>query len=163
VTTVENGKTRILVVDDDEQLTDVLVEYLERLGYQAEAAYNGAEGLKNFQAGAFQMAIVDLKLPDMDGMDLMGAIKSIDKQIVVLVITGYGTIDAAVNAIKAGAYDFIAKPFDFKALELIINRALERHTLFRRLGVFRGLTLALIVSVPVWLILGIVMAYVILK
>ena len=109
------------------------------------------------------MVIADLKMPDMDGIELMEAVKAIDKKVVVLVITGYGTIDTAVATIKAGAYDFISKPFDLEALEVIINRALERHSLFRRLGMFRGLTLALIVSVPIWLILGIALAYLIIK
>jgi DNA-binding response OmpR family regulator len=78
----------------------------------------------------------------------------------VIVITGYGTIESAVRAIKNGAYDFIPKPFKLDELEVIIKRALERHTLFRQLGIFRGLTLALIISVPFWLILGIVLALV---
>jgi hypothetical protein len=66
-------------------------------------------------------------------------------------------------AIKAGALGYISKPFDFKALEVVINRALERHALFRRLGMFLGLTLTLLVSVPIWLVLGIVLAYLIMK
>lgn len=78
-------------------------------------------------------------------------------------VTGYGSIDTAVTAIKEGAYDFISKPFDLKALEIIVSRAMERHTLFRRLGMFRGLTLAMIISVPVWLALGIVLAWLIIK
>ena len=156
-------KARILVVDDDRELADMLAEYLEKLGYEAKAAYGGREGLDCFKDGDFQMVIVDLKMPDMDGMELMEAVKSIDRKVMVLVITGYGTIDSAVGAIKAGAYDFISKPFDLESLEVIINRALERHKLFRRLGMFRGLTLALIVSVPIWLILGIVLAYLIME
>ncbi|MBW1698682.1 MAG: response regulator [Deltaproteobacteria bacterium] len=149
---------RILVVDDDRGLADMLVEYLSKFGYRAAAAYGGHEGLKRFKDDGFQIVIADLKMPDMDGMELMEKVKAIDRHVMVLVITGYGTIDAAVKAIKAGAYDFISKPLEFKALEVIIERALEHHTLFRRLGMFRGLTLALIVSVPLWLILGIVLA-----
>ena len=74
------------------------------------------------------------------------------------VITGYGTVESAVDAIKKGAYDFVPKPFKMDELEVIIGRALEKHTLLRQLGVFRGLTLALLVSIPIWLVMGIVMA-----
>lgn len=152
-------KVRIIVVDDDRSLADMLVEHLSRLGYRAVATYGGEEGLSCFKEGDFQMVITDLKMPGMDGMELMKEVKAIDKDAVVLVVTGYGTIEKAVEAIKLGAYDFISKPFDLNSLDVIIPRALERHTLSRRLGIFRGLTLALIISVPVWLILGIVLAY----
>jgi len=154
---------RILVVDDDRNIANILVEYITKMGYGAEAAYFGNEGIERFKSGNFHMVITDMKMPDMDGMEVLDAVKSIDKNVAVVLITGYPTIDRAVEAIKAGAYDFISKPFDFKALEVVINRALERHTLFRRLGMFRGLTLALIISVPVWLVLGIALAYLILK
>ena len=152
-------KSRILVVDDDRDLANLLAEYLCRHGYDAVAEYGGKEGLERFKQGDFQLVITDLMMPEMNGMELMDAVKAVDKKVVVVVITGYGTIDAAVEAIQKGAYDFISKPFEYPALQLIINRALERHSLFRRLGMFRGLTLALILSVPFWLILGIVLAY----
>ncbi len=151
---------RILVVDDDHDLADSLAEYLIKLGYQASPAYGGKEGLDKFQQGDFQLVITDLMMPEMNGMELLEAVKALDSQVMVMVITGYGTIESAVEAIKGGAYDFVPKPFKMDELEVVIGRALERHTLFRRLGVFRGLTLALIISVPLWLILGIILALV---
>ena len=153
-------EANILVVDDDKGLADNMVEYLTKFGYQASPAYGGREGLVKFEQGDFQLVITDLKMPEMDGMELMDAVKKLDSRVMVMVITGYGTIEAAVAAIKKGAYDYIPKPFKMDELEVIVNRALERHTLFRQLGVFRGLTLALIISVPFWLILGIVLALV---
>ena len=96
----------------------------------------------------------------MDGIELLDAVKKLDSRVMVMVITGYSTIESAVMAIKKGAYDFIPKPFQIDELEVIVNRALERHTLLRQLGIFRGLTLALIISVPFWLILGIMLALV---
>ena len=155
---IDKQDVRILVVDDDKELADVLVESLSDLGYSAAAAYGGREGLNRFENGAFQLVITDLKMPDMDGMALLEAVKARDSRAVVMVITGYGTIESAVKAIKNGAYDFIPKPVKMDELELIIDRALEHRKLFKQLGVFRGLTLALIISVPVWLILGIVLA-----
>ncbi len=151
---------KILVVDDDKQLADDMVEYLTKFGYQAAAAYGGREGLTKFEQGDFQLVITDLKMPEMDGMELLDAVKELDSRVIVMVITGYGTIESAVDAIKRGAFDFIPKPFKMEELEVIVNRALERHTLFRQLGVFRGLTLALIISIPFWLILGIILALV---
>ena len=151
-------EARILVVDDEKQAADMLVDYLSNLGYQTVAAYDGREALSKFEQGDFQLIITDLKMPEMDGMELLEAAKSLDKRVVVVVITGYGTIESAVEAIKKGAYDFIPKPFKMEELEIIVNRALERHALSRDLGVFRGLTLALIISVPLWLTLGIVLA-----
>jgi len=154
---------RILVVDDDQGIADTMVEFLTKLGYKATAAYGGREGLNRLEQGDFQLVILDLKMPDMDGLEVLQAIKASGSRAVVLMITGYGTVETAVAAIKAGAYDFIEKPVDFKTLEVIVSRALERHTLFRELGVFRGLTVALIISVPVWLILGIILAKLLLK
>jgi DNA-binding NtrC family response regulator len=154
---------RVLVVDDDQQLADMLVEFLVKLGYQASVAHGGREGLVQFEQGDFQLVILDLKLPDMDGLEVLEAIKAVDSRAVVLIITGYGTIESSVTAIKKGAYDFIPKPINLEFLELTINRALEKHTLFKQLGIFRGLALALIISVPVWLILGIILARILLK
>jgi DNA-binding NtrC family response regulator len=153
-------EAKILVVDDDKRLADNLVEYLSKLGYQSAAAYGGREALTKFEQGDFQLVITDLKMPEMDGMELLDAVKELDSRVVVMVITGYGSIESAVDAIKRGAFDFIPKPFQMEELEVIVNRALERHTIFRQLGVFRGLTLALIISIPFWLILGIILALV---
>ena len=150
----------ILIVEDDKVLADNLVEYLSKLGYQASPAYGGREGLTMFEQGDFQLVITDLKMPEMDGMELLDSVSRLDSRVGVMVITGYGTIESAVDAIKKGAYDFIPKPFKLEELEVIIRRALERHTLLRQLGLFRGLTLALIISVPFWLVLGIVLALV---
>ncbi len=155
---IDREDARILVVDDDKELADGLVESLSNLGYLAAAAYGGREALTRFEQGAFQLVITDLKMPDMDGMELLEAVKARDKQAVVIVITGYGTIESAVKAITNGAYDFITKPIKMEELEVIIDRALERHAMSKQLGVFKGLTLALIISVPLWLILGIVLA-----
>ena len=158
---VKNIKeANILVVDDDKALADDLAEYLTKSGYQAAAAYGGREALSRFEQGDFQLVIADLKMPEMDGMELLDAVKALDRSVVVIVITGYGSIESAVDAIKRGAFDFIPKPFKMEELGLIIDRALERHTLSRQLGLFRGLTLALIISVPFWLILGIILALV---
>lgn len=151
---------KILVVDDDKQVADSLVKNLCHFGYQATAAYDGREGLKRFDEGDFQLLITDLKMPKMDGMELLESVKALDRRVVVIVITGFGTIEAAVEAIKKGAYDFITKPFKMEELEVIVNRAQERHTLLSQLGLFRGISLALLISIPLWLVLGLLLALV---
>jgi len=148
---------KILVVDDQQQVADTVVEIMSRAGYSATAAYGGMEAVKRFQEGDYQLVITDLKMPEVNGMDLLKTIKGIDAKVPVIVVTGYGTVKKAVEAIKIGAYDFIEKPVDRDKLELIVERALERYDLSKQLSVFKGLTLALLISIPFWLILGIVL------
>ena len=157
---IAKKEARILVVDDEKQVADVLVDYLSNLGYQTVAAYSGYDALSKFKDGDFQLIITDLKMPDIDGMDLLEMVKGWDKRAMVIVITGYGTIESAVEAIKKGAYDFISKPFKMEELEIIIERALDRYALSKQLGLFRGLLFCLIASIPFWVIVGIVVAMV---
>lgn len=151
------NKTRILVVDDDKQLADMLVEYLVKMGYEAVAAYGGREGLARFEQENFKLVILDLKMPAMGGMEVLEAIKSIDSQAVVMVLTGFGTIESAVRAIKKGAHDFIPKPIELNTLETILSRALEKHALVSQIKRFKGLILVSVALVPLWLILGIML------
>jgi len=116
----------ILVVDDDAQVADLVVDYLNRMGYDAVAAYGGNDGLNRFRDGDFQMVITDMKMPDMNGVELLEAVKAIKSDIIVIIITAYSTIDAAVDVIKLGAFDFISKPFDLGALKEIVDRAIEQ-------------------------------------
>jgi|LGVE01.1.fsa_nt_gb DNA-binding NtrC family response regulator len=153
---IAKKEARILVVDDEKQVADVLVDYLSNLGYQTVAAYSGHDALSRFKDGDFQLVITDLKMPEMNGMDLLEMVKGWDKRAMVIVITGYGTIESAVEAIKKGAYDFISKPFKMEELEIIIERALDRYALSKQLGLFRGLLFCLIASIPFWVIVGIV-------
>ena len=157
---IAKKEARILVVDDEKQVADVLVDYLSNLGYQTVAAYSGYDALSKFKDGDFQLIITDLKMPEMDGMGLLEVVKGWDKRAMVIVITGYGTIESAVEAIKKGAYDFIPKPFKMEELGVIIERALDRYALSKQLGLFRGLLFCLIASIPFWVIVGIVVAMV---
>ena len=116
--------------------------------------------MDRFEQGDFQLVLTDLMMPEMGGLELLEKVKALDKSVIVIVITGYGTVESAVDAIKKGAYDFVPKPFKMDEVEVIIGRALEKHTLLRQLGVFRGLTLALLVSIPIWLAMGIILAFV---
>lgn len=151
-------EAKILVVDDDKHLADNLVEYLVKLGYNAVATYGGTEAVDRFSKENFHLVITDLMMPEMGGLEVLDAIKGLDSRAIVLVITGYGTVQSAVSAIKEGAFDFVPKPFKMGELEVIIARAVEHHALFKQLGVFKGLSIGLMISVPFWMILGIVLA-----
>jgi DNA-binding NtrC family response regulator len=155
---LDKKAAKILVVDDDRHLADNLVEYLQKLGYQAVAAYGGKEGIERFEKETFHLVITDLMMPEVGGLEVLEAVKTLDSRAIVLVITGYGTIQSAVSAIKEGAYDFVPKPFKMSELEVIIARAIQHHSLFKQLGVFKGLSIGLMISVPFWMILGIVVA-----
>ena len=148
---------QILVVDDDKGLTDDLVEFLNKLGYEAYPAYNGNEGLAKFEQGDFQVVITDLKMPEMDGMELLQEMRKLDKDVIVIILTGFGTIESAVQAIKGGAYDYIAKPLKFDEIELVVNRAFEKHTIFRQMHRFRRMFFFALFSVPFWILLGVLL------
>jgi DNA-binding NtrC family response regulator len=155
---VVNKEARILVVDDDREFADSLAEHMSGLGHSAKVAYEGHEGLNRFRTGAFHVVLTDLQMPGMDGIELLHEIKGLDNRCVVVLITGFGTVESAVTAIKEGAYDFITKPVKFDQLDVVVNRALEKRHLVKQLDFFRGLTLAVLISVPLWLILGIILA-----
>ncbi len=149
---------KILVVDDEILVADLLMEALTSFGYQVMVTYSAREGLGLFKKHDFQLVITDLKMPEMDGMQLMAAIKYLDSKVVVVIITGAGTIESAVEAMKKGAYDFITKPISLEGLKLVVAKALERKTMDRQLSIFRGLTFALLASIPFWMFFGILVS-----
>ena len=151
-------ESRILIVDDDKEFAEGLAEHMREFGYLANVAYGGREGLDKFRAGDFHVVLTDLQMPSMDGMELLHEIKKLDNRSVVVVITGFGTIESAVQAIKNGAYDYITKPVKLEELDIVVDRALEKRGLVKQLDFFRGLTLAVLISIPLWLILGIILA-----
>ena len=150
---------KILVVDDDKEFAQTLAEHASDIGYSVKVAHDGHEGLEMFRSDAFHVVLTDLKMPGMDGLELLHEIKRLEEKAVVVMITGYGSIEAAVKAIKMGAYDFITKPARLGEIEVVIDRALEKRHLVKQLDFFRGLTLAVLISIPVWLILGIILAW----
>lgn len=152
---------RILVVDDDREFAESMAEHMVELGCSVNVAYDGHEGLNKFSSGDFHLVFTDLQMPVMDGMELLREIKALDKRSVVVMITGFGTIKSAVQAIKEGAYDYVTKPLKFEELDIVIDRALEKRTLVKQLDFFRGLTLAALISIPIWLTLGIILASII--
>ncbi|MGD0263173.1 MAG: sigma-54 dependent transcriptional regulator [Verrucomicrobiota bacterium] len=125
----------ILVVDDDASLGATLKEFLEREGYQAEVAQSGAEALA-IQAASprISLAMVDLIMPLMDGLTLSGELRRRDPDLAVVIMTGYGTIETAIEAIKKGAEDYLTKPFDYEAVRKKIARLMEVMELRERVA-----------------------------
>lgn len=123
------SQANILVIDDEEAIRDSCQQALSRQDSRVETAEDGIKGLAMLEKQSFDLVIVDLKMPGLGGMEVLKKVKKEDPEIVVVVITGYATVETAVEAMKAGAYDYIPKPFTPDSLRLIVNRALERRRL----------------------------------
>jgi DNA-binding NtrC family response regulator len=121
----------ILVVDDDEAVRESLTAVLEGAGHQVVAAASGPDALRQVDAVPFSLLLTDLSMPGMTGIDLLRAVAERQPDLPAIVLTAYGTIASAVEAMKAGAYDFVAKPFDVDEIVLTVGRALE-HAGLRR-------------------------------
>jgi DNA-binding NtrC family response regulator len=121
----------ILIVEDKDSMADMLVQTLSVEGFDSAVARNGDEAMEMFSKGRFDLVLTDLKLPRMDGIEVLTRIKEDSPLIPVIVMTAFGTIETAVEAMKIGANDFITKPFDTDHLILLIRRALENHRLWR--------------------------------
>jgi two-component system response regulator PilR (NtrC family) len=149
---------RVLIVDDEENIREVLSSYLESMNYDVVVAEDGQDALSKYRKGEFDLIISDLLMPNIDGLELLKRIRNLDKDIIFLMITGYPSIETAVEAIKKGAYDYITKPFHMEDVKLRIERAFEKQSLKERLKTVQGFAWALLFSIPLWLILGIILA-----
>jgi len=117
---------RILVVDDEPNMLRLLKTILmDRTGYEVTTTNNPLEVSKLLQEDHYDLVVTDLKMPLVDGIDLIGIIRKIDATMPIIVITAYGTIETAEEAIQKGAYDFITKPFRKETILITIKRALE--------------------------------------
>jgi DNA-binding NtrC family response regulator len=116
----------ILVVDDDPYMRSSLTDCLVSCGYAVETAIDGVDALGKFRKGAYEMVITDIRMPKMGGLDLLRELKGQSPDTPVIVITAYGTVNTAVEAMKQGAKDFIMKPFSLDDLEMVVKNVLER-------------------------------------
>jgi DNA-binding NtrC family response regulator len=123
------GKANILVIDDEESMRDSCRQTLSRDGNSVEAAADGTEGLAMLAERSFDVVVLDLRMPGLSGVEVLKRIRQSDPAAVVIVITGYATVDSAVEAMKNGAYDFLPKPFTPDTLRAIVKRALEKREL----------------------------------
>ena len=126
---MENNDVRILVIDDDEATADSLKLNLHEEGYTVDTAATGGQAIELFDQGGHHLAICDLQLPDMDGLEVMRHMKDARPNTEVIVVTAHGTTTKAVEATKAGAFDFVDKPLDFEELALRVQNALKHREL----------------------------------
>ena len=116
---------RLLVVDDDARMRRVLQILAHKIGLESTAAASADEALASFRAEQSDLVVTDLKMPDRSGIDLLRDLREIDAEVPVIVLTAHGTVPTAVEAMKLGAVDYLQKPFDVDALEMVIRRALD--------------------------------------
>ena len=119
----------ILVVDDDADQRASLKEDLEHEGFAIELAAGGRAGVERVKRGDIDLVVSDVKMPDLDGLDLLREVRAFDPSLCVIIITGFGSIDTAIRAVKLGAYDYLPKPFETDHLLLLIDKALGERAL----------------------------------
>lgn len=117
-----NTKQCILVVDDEEIVRESLANWLEEDGYELDTAPDGATGLAKLQARTYAVLLVDLKMPGMDGLEVLAKAREIQPEVPVIIMTAYATVDTAVQAMKQGAYDYLVKPFELEELSLMVGK-----------------------------------------
>ncbi len=127
----------VLVVDDDVSVRRVMKMQLEEAGYQVLLAANAEEGTSLLNERRPKLVITDLRMPGMGGLELLRYVREQHVDTTVIVITAFGTVESAVEAIKVGAYDYVTKPIDYEALVLIVHRALERQNLIEEVRTLR--------------------------
>ena len=123
--------TPILIVDDEADLRSLLVEALQELGYEAHGAGGGAQALEMAKGQHFPVVFTDLNMPGMSGLELIKQLHGVDAKTFPILMTGYATTEAAIQALKGGAYDFITKPFKFAEIEVSLGRALSHYRALR--------------------------------
>ncbi len=127
----------IFVIDDDEIIRHSCEQILQKSGYEVETFASGMEGIERLKLVRPALLVVDIKMPELDGFEVIKIVRKIDPDLVIVVITGYATIETAVDAMKMGAYDFLPKPFTPSELRLIIERGFERWRLARETQLLR--------------------------
>ena len=149
---------KICVVDDEEIIRITLSDELKDSGHEVFDFNNPLEALDFIKQNEIQVLLTDIKMPQMDGLELLQKVQEIDKHCMVIFLTGYPSLDSAISAMRSGAYDYLVKPVNLEELKLRIERGLERKEHIKSLPLLRGLNWALLVSIPLWLLLGIILA-----
>ena len=122
-------ENRILIIDDEVNLCEGVRRALQPEGLHVDIAFDGKSGIDKVRSGYYALVLIDIMMPDISGIDLITSIHQVDPEIVCIIITGYATVELAVQSIKKGAYDFLTKPFSVDDLLLAVQQGLERRRL----------------------------------
>lgn len=120
---------KVLVVDDEDSFRDLLVQRFNRKGFLVKGVGTGTEALQALKEEAFQVAVFDIKMPGMDGIELLLQARHMEENLQVIILTGHGTTESAIEAMKMGAYDYLTKPCNLKELEITLQKAYEKRLL----------------------------------
>jgi two-component system, NtrC family, response regulator AtoC len=112
----------VLVADDDAVARDLLVEVLSREGYHVLSAADGNEAIKASQSAVIDLALIDLRMPGLDGLELLHRLTRTVPDVVVIILTAFATMDTTIATIRAGAYDYLSKPFRMEEIKLVVRR-----------------------------------------
>ncbi|MBT1687338.1 sigma-54-dependent transcriptional regulator [Dawidia soli] len=128
---------KILIIEDDARIRAILKEILEEKEHDVQEAADGQEGFKKLEQGGFDLCLCDIKMPKMDGLEVLDKVKEAGITTNFIVISAHGTIDVAVEAVKKGAFDFLQKPFDLGRLEITLRNALDKTNLVKETRTLR--------------------------
>ena len=122
-------KLRVLVIDDDEDICLYLREFLTREGFKVTTISKPADALIEIRQGRYQIVLLDVRMPGVDGVDLLRQVRAVDSDLCVIVMTGYPSVQSAVDSMKASAFDYLQKPFDLQSLRAVMDRAIREKGL----------------------------------
>lgn len=131
-TEIPETERRVLVCDDEPHIREPVAIFLRQNGFEVDTAVDGKDGLSKFEKRDYFLVITDINMPGMTGLELLGAVKKLKKDVDVVMITGNVDLDYAIDAMKKGAYDYFRKPFDFEDVMLTVSRVVEKRVLQRK-------------------------------
>ncbi len=151
-------RDQILVLDDDPNMRDLLLECLAPLGYGLHFASSGQEALELLKGEPYTVAILDLMVPDLSGTEVLRRIREHKPETEIIVLTGYASLETAIEALRTGAYDYVTKPFDARTIQSTVRRAVEKYRFRARLAALNRATQAMIATLDPDKVLALAMA-----
>ncbi len=127
----EQNRLRILIAEDEKNIGDLLVELLSQPDREITIVHDGLDAVRKLRKGPYDLLITDLMMPELDGMEVLRQAKKLHPQILAIIITGYASLETAIEAVKEGAYDYLRKPFRLDELKISVDNACERIYLLR--------------------------------
>lgn len=128
---VTTQQIKILIVDDEKAVADILKDCISDKGRSIDVCYDGLDGIDHIQKDLYDLIIVDLVMPKVGGLDVLKYAKKANPDVLVIIITGYASVETAIMAVKEGAYDYIRKPCKLEEIRIVVDNAIDKITLFR--------------------------------